>query len=324
MRLPSDLQQAIARQTERHDARSLAHAASTLSDRYREANFVHAAMRGPIDYAAYIAVRMPATYAAVSAALGFATELAPEVQIRSVLDLGAGPGTASWASAERFPALERVVCVERDGHLVQLGRELMAESEHEALRNTEWHTTALEQSLPEGQFDLVVLSYSLGELASKQTDDVLRKAWKCTRQWLAVIEPGTKPGFANVARARELLIAEGAHLLAPCPHELRCPMQSADKSDWCHFSVRVERSGEHRRLKSGELGYEDEKFSYVIVGREECARAANRIVRHPMRHSGYTQLELCTPVGLRKKTVTRSQKDDWRKVRKADWGDGWD
>ena len=345
MRLPIDLQEAIERHTERQDARTLARAAESLTDRYREANFAQAAMRTAADYAAYLAVRMPATYAAVTAALSQAKQLSPEVNLRSVLDLGAGPGTASWAAAELFPDLQQVVCVERDAQLCRLGCELMSDADSKALRDAKWHTSALEQPLPAEQFDLVILSYSLGELAAKQADEVLRRAWRCASQWLAVVEPGTKPGYANVARARELLVAEEACLLAPCPHVFRCPMQASEKlssaaqslaplplaekaelrpGDWCHFSVRLERSGDHRRLKSGELGYEDEKFSYVITSREECTRAAARVVRHPMRYSGYTQLELCTPEGLQRKTVTRSQKEDWRRVRKTDWGDGWD
>jgi len=344
LRLPSDLQEAIERQIAIHDARALARTAAALSDRYREANFTHAAMRSALDYAAYLAVRMPATFAAVSAALSQAVELAPETSIRSLLDLGAGPGTASWAVSRLFPDLQQVVCVERDAQLVQLGRDLMSAAECEVLRKTEWHTSVLEQPLPGTQFDLVILSYSLGELVAKQADDVLRRAWHCTGQWLAVVEPGTKLGFANVARAREVLVAEGAHLVAPCPHDLRCPMQSSDKvssapralapiplaekaelrpNDWCHFRVRLERSGEHRRLKSAELGYEDEKFSCVIASRSECARSAARVIRHPMRYSGYTHLELCTPEGAQKITVTRSQKDAWRRVRKTDWGDSW-
>jgi ribosomal protein RSM22 (predicted rRNA methylase) len=344
VRLPSDLQEAIQRQIEGHDARGLVRAAAALTDRYREANFAQAAMRSAIDYAAYLAVRVPATYASVSAALSSAKELAPDTGIRSVLDLGAGPGTASWAATTLFPDLQRVVCVERDAQLCQIGRELVDGAENQALRNSEWKTSALEQPLPDGQFDLVILSYSLGELSAKEADDVLRRAWQSTRQWVAIVEPGTKPGFANVACARELLVSQGGHLLAPCPHESRCPMQSADRGsslsnampplalapkaelrpdDWCHFSVRLERSSEHRRLKSGELGYEDEKFSYVIASRQECARASSRVVRHPMRYSGYTQLELCTPEGLQRKTITRSQKEAWLRVRKTDWGEIW-
>jgi ribosomal protein RSM22 (predicted rRNA methylase) len=344
LRLPSDLQDAIERHTASQDGRARARAAAALSDRYREANFAQAALRSAVDYAAYLVVRMPATYAAVCAALSQAQQLAPEQPIRSVLDLGAGPGTASWAASKLFPHLQRVVCVERDVQLVQIGRELMSEAESEVLRTAEWHTSALEQPLPSGHFDLVILSYSLGELASKHIDDVLHRALQSSAQWLAVIEPGTKQGFASVARAREILLAEGAQLLAPCPHELRCPMQSGDTissaphplapiplperaelrpGDWCHFSVRLERSGEHRRLKSAELGYEDEKYSYVIGSRAECVRAASRVVRHPMRHSGYAQIELCTPEGLQKKTITRSQKEAWRRVRKTDWGDAW-
>jgi ribosomal protein RSM22 (predicted rRNA methylase) len=93
--------------------------------------------------------------------------------------------------------------------------------------------------------------------------------------------------------------------------------------DWCHFAVRVERSVEHRRLKQGELGYEDEKFSYVIASKLPVQAPAARIVRHPMRYSGFTKLKLCTAEGLKEETVTRSQKEKYRAVKRAGWGSGW-
>lgn len=94
--------------------------------------------------------------------------------------------------------------------------------------------------------------------------------------------------------------------------------------DWCHFAARVERSAEHRRLKGGELGYEDEKFSYVVASRLPVDAAGSRIVRHPMRYSGYTKLQLCTPEDLREETVTRSQKERYRKVKRKEWGSAWE
>jgi ribosomal protein RSM22 (predicted rRNA methylase) len=36
------------------------------------------------------------------------------------------------------------------------------------------------------------------------------------------------------------------------------------------------------------------------------------------------QFLLCTPRGLENRTVTKSQKDSYRKARKAEWGDGWE
>jgi ribosomal protein RSM22 (predicted rRNA methylase) len=94
--------------------------------------------------------------------------------------------------------------------------------------------------------------------------------------------------------------------------------------DWCHFSARVERTAEHRRLKQAELGHEDEKFSYVAASRVQPDRATARIVRHPQRLRGHVKLQLCAEDGLRQETVTRSQKEKYRAVKRVDWGSRWD
>jgi ribosomal protein RSM22 (predicted rRNA methylase) len=94
--------------------------------------------------------------------------------------------------------------------------------------------------------------------------------------------------------------------------------------DWCHFSQRVERTSQHRQLKGGALGYEDEKFSYVIARKDSVKPAGARIVRHPGKHSGHVQLTLCTPEGrIENQTITRSSKAAYKLARKAEWGDLW-
>ena len=160
--------------------------------------------------------------------------------------------------------------------------------------------------------ELAVISYALGEVPAAERESVLRKAWSATTALLVVVEPGTTRGFGVVNAARSWLIAKGAKLLAPCPHCNTCPMAAA--GDWCHFAERVERTQLHRRLKGGELGYEDEKFSYVVASRAALPSADTidvepvhnfafpaaraRIVRHPQKRSGHVQLTLCTPQGL--------------------------
>jgi len=112
----------------------------------------------------------------------------------------------------------------------------------------------------------------------------------------------------------------GAHVIAPCPHERACPMASGD---WCHFAARVERSGLHRRLKSGALGHEDEKYSYVVLARDAHGAGPARILRHPRLHGGHAQLELCTLAGLERRTVSKKHGEAWRQLRRARWGDAW-
>ena len=98
----------------------------------------------------------------------------------------------------------------------------------------------------------------------------------------------------------------------------------AAAGDWCHFSQRVERTSQHRQLKGGALGYEDEKFSYLVAARIDAPSAAARIVRHPGKHSGHVQLVLCTTEGkIENRTVTRSNKKAYKRARKAEWGDLW-
>ena len=101
-------------------------------------------------------------------------------------------------------------------------------------------------------------------------------------------------------------------------HEMR-----GSARDWCHFSQRLGRTALHRRLKSGELGYEDEKFSYVVASKLPVCKAAARIVRHPTVRKGHLELQLCAPGGLRKETVTRSQGEKYKQARKAKWGEEW-
>jgi ribosomal protein RSM22 (predicted rRNA methylase) len=147
---------------------------------------------------------------------------------------------------------------------------------------------------------------------------LIEKAWAATRSSLVIIEPGTMAGFAGIRASRAELIASGACIAAPCPHNLACPMPM---NDWCHFAERLERTSLHRRMKSATLSYEDEKYSYVIACKQPCEQVEARILRHPGKHGGHISFELCTPEGLVKKTVTKKDKEAFRVARKLEWGD---
>jgi ribosomal protein RSM22 (predicted rRNA methylase) len=170
--------------------------------------------------------------------------------------------------------------------------------------------------------DLVVLSYVLGEIPERDVERVVRVAWRKAGSLLLLVEPGTPESFRRVHAVRALLLAGGAHLVAPCPHEQGCPMLAT--GDWCHFAARLERTAAHRRLKSGSLGYEDEKFSYIAVAKQPVALPDSRVLRHPLVHPGHMRLTLCRPERPEQITVAKSQKSLWRYARKIAWGDAWE
>ena len=292
-------------------------AAADLSRRYRDAE----RGSGPVarsreDVSAYVATRLPATYAAVRIALG---ELHARAAFEpaSQLDLGAGPGTAIWAAGELWPSLRSATAVEPQAAMARLGRELAAHSA--SLPEVDWVGGALPQAVPAGRFDLVTLGYVLGELDGDAQAATIDRAWAVAGHALVVVEPGTPAGYRRVLAARDRLLAAGGTVVAPCPHDHACPLVGTE--DWCHFAVRVARTSTHRLAKEAQLGHEDEKFAYVVVARAPAPQATARILRHPRLRRGHVVLELCAPEGLRTETVSKSDGERYRRTRKLSWGD---
>jgi ribosomal protein RSM22 (predicted rRNA methylase) len=321
MPLPEYLAEVIQSETARFNRSLLARAARELTERYK-GEATGPAITSDVHRAAYLAVRFPATYAVNEYVFGELKRLAPEATIASLLDLGAGPGTSSLAAGEVFPGINKLTHLESDQRWLEFGKRLAAAASQPVSKDSQWQRVDLRSGFPVQPHDVVVMSYALGELSGSNAEITLRQAWNSAGQFLLLIEPGTSVGFSGINRARSFLIATGAHLLAPCPHSLECPMAAA--GDWCHFAQRVQRTAEHRQLKGGALGYEDEKFSYLIASRTALQPARARIVRHPRKHTGFLHLNLCTPEGLETRTVTKSQKSAYKPARHSEWGDPWD
>jgi ribosomal protein RSM22 (predicted rRNA methylase) len=300
-RLPDALRERLRDAASELSTAQLAASAARMSDAYRRRQpFL---FKTEADCVAYALTRLPATFGAVASALHQIID-----RPTRLLDLGSGPGTAAFAAQARFGTLEQLTLVERDSGLAALGRRL-------GLGTARWIVDDLSKmDLPTGH-DLVILSYSLGEMPDA---GLLARAWAATERWLVVVEPGTPDAYRRMMEVRQELVG---HLIAPCPHRDKCPIVG---DDWCHFANRVERSREHRQLKGGELSYEDEKFTYLVFDRRaEAPRAAARIVRHPVINKGLIQLRLCTPAGLEDRKVTRKD-PSWKTARKAEWGQRWE
>ena len=264
--------------------------------------------------AAYAAARMPATYAAAYEAIAQALEasgLAP----RTLIDCGAGTGAATWAAAQLLD-LDRIICLEREEAMRSVGSALMRGG---MLDKAQWAACDLTARGALGQAELVIEGYMLGELGEDMRLPVAEKLWNACTQMLVLIEPGTPQGFANLAAVRAHLAALGAHVAAPCPTGSKtCPMTG---DDWCHFSVRVQRTRLHKALKGGEAPYEDEKYAYLVLTREAPRAACQaRVLRHPLIQPSRITLTLCQDGEKQTRVVTK--KDAlWKRARKLGAGD---
>lgn len=292
-------------------------AARRLSAAYRAKGVAAArAARTEADVAAYIAYRVPATYAAALDVLSRLRSQRPEWRPRTVLDVGAGPGVASWAAAAVWPELERVTFVEAEPEMVRAGRALAAAAPSPALRAAGWVTG--DATVKGDPAEFVLLSYVLSEMPEDRVAPLARALWERTEDTIVFLEPGTPDGYARVLLAREAVLGAGGFTIAPCPHDLPCPLPPGD---WCHFAVRLPRGETHRAVKGVSRGFEDEKISYAALTRSREPRALSRVIRQPQIRSGHVYLDLCEPEGIRRAVVTRRDKELYRRARKTAWGD---
>ncbi|KAG6497917.1 hypothetical protein ZIOFF_045825 [Zingiber officinale] len=145
------------------------------------------------------------------------------------------------------------------------------------------------------------LSYALGEIPSlSDRITILRQLWDLTQDVLVLLEPGTPHGSKIITQMRSYILwmenrkcrkklglsnsissdvksivrqddmlKDGAFVVAPCPHDGRCPLENTGK--YCHFVQRLERTTSQRAYKrsKGEplRGFEDEKFCFVALRR---------------------------------------------------------
>lgn len=315
MQLPLPLQMAIESLTSSSSLKSLMEAREELTKRYR-APVSAQKMTTDAQRLSYLISRMPATYAAACVALKAVKEIT-SLHFKTLLDLGSGPGTAMWAACDIFPEIEAASLIEQDHSLIAIGKQL-ARSGEKTIAQANWQSGDLETLTELISHDLVILSYSIGELHPQRIASLLDLCWEATRDVLLIVEPGTPAGFERIRLMREHLLAKGAYIVAPCPHSNRCPMTGGD---WCHFSARAERSSLHRKLKEASLGYEDEKFSYIAFSKHSFSLASSRILRHPSQHGGHVKLTLCTQEGIQHSTISKKMGVLYKQTRKLNWGD---
>jgi ribosomal protein RSM22 (predicted rRNA methylase) len=316
--LPPDLRVALDRLAHGMSRKALAERAAAQSRHYR-AGGGSRVIAGADDALAYAFARMPATYAAAIAVFDALRKALPEFEPRSILDVGAGPGTAAFATAQLFERLADFRLIDANASWRELALTLLRAADCAPLREASYREgDALALLTAAAPADLVIASYMAGEIPDRDLPRFTQALWAATAGALAVIEPGTPAGYGRIMRMRDELIAAGAHVAAPCPHARACPLRAPD---WCHFAQRLPRSRDHLRVKRAEVPFEDERFSYVVVSRGAVRPIEARVLAPPRISKSAASAKLCTESGVAIDTAARRDGDAYARRKSWRWGD---
>lgn len=180
---------------------------------------------------------------------------------------------------KRLKPLQEVTAVETSPGMMEIGTTVL----HDDVPNVTWKRFLL----PEDetiQHDLVVAAYSLSEIAeSSNRKRIVQQLWKMTRGVLVLAEFANLSNFNLLMEARDTILEEkGVGLwdwqptvLAPCPHEGRCPLRHCksgvkrQRMRMCYTEAQykstfIEVWARHMPLKVG-----IEPISYLIFARNE-------------------------------------------------------
>ncbi len=314
--LPADLKAALDAKLHGRSRSDAAARASLISKTYRDGGG-SGGIRSEDDALAYALARMPATYAAVAASLNALCGIMPDFAPQTMLDVGAGPATATWAAAEAFASLQAFCLLDSNDALRSLALDVARGSAR--LAHLDYARGEARAALATAEpADLVIASYMIGEVGETMRNELAALLWSKTRDTLLIVEPGTPAGYGRIIALRELLTASGAHVAAPCPHDGKCPLIAPD---WCHFTQRLPRLRAHKDVKGAELPFEDEKFAYVALTRTPVAQRFPRVLAQPVAGKAAISAKLCTAGGLVARQVPRRDKIAYAQARRWRWGD---
>ncbi|KAF9172703.1 37S ribosomal protein S22 [Mortierella sp. AD010] len=245
---------------------------------------------------AYIAAVAPSSYSAIKNVLEEVNTRVPDLQIKTFMDFGTGPGTGIWAANEVWKTPLQYTGIDASLAMLETAEDILGTM---SSKGTPIQNVTFKPFLSHGsqavKHDIVMSAFTLSEI----TTPALRKStlehlWDNTNDMLILIDRGTPSGFKILAEAREQILGldtdriktkpkydnfghilpeeeppmrEPAHVLAPCPHDKVCPMYAslARDSQWCHFSQKVQRPDFLRKTKHSKDNYEDSRYTYVVL-----------------------------------------------------------
>lgn len=248
---------------------------------------------------------------------------------RSVLDLGSGPGPMAFAALDAGAA--EVIAADRSSKALATARELAREA-GEPLATREWNPTQrrpLAELAAGRKLDVVLMGHALNELfrapdagaTDARRAELLEEALALLSPGgsLVVVEPALRDTSRALLRVRDLLVARGHAVRAPCLFRGACPAL-AKETDWCHAERPVEPPPLVAQIaRAAGLRREAVKMSYLVVApkgegwAEPPPGRLFRIVSEPLPGKGRLRYMGCGPEGrmglaLQEKHVTEANR----------------
>jgi len=297
-----------------------------ISDRYIGEKKGETLLNKSDEALAYAISRMPATYSAVKTSCEQMQEILNLIDkgylgnLKTLIDVGAGTGAATLALSE-FIDFKEIVCLEREDVMIALGKKLLEICENSNVNNARWTKFDIGCEELNNSSDVVITSYMLNEFSDEKVLDVVDKLWNMTKKLLIIVDSGTPKDHKRLIKIKNHLCKKGGKIVAPCTIGEGCALP---ENDWCHFSCRVERTKLHKEVKGADVPYEDEKFTYLIVARNDemlQVKSINRVIRHPIINTNMVKVKLCVNGEIIEKIYTKKDKEMYKKVKKAKVGD---
>ena len=280
----------------------------------------------------YLLYYWPISFYEVSAILYELKTRAVLPDINSVLDLGSGPGPASFA-AQTFGAM-RASLVDKSKRALAMASAIAAKGRRKNLNLEiiEYCASIEDFCAPKGEsYDLIIAANSLNELWADSPDGILRRRDLVLRFLpnlqpegiLIIVEPSAHYTSIPLLELRDSLLAADLNgfslaCLGPCPHSFACPMLDQVKkpcfSEWqwnLPLSVRelADCAGLDRDSlkaswvalkKQKNRGKDKEALQDNKIGSFDSADLRGRIVSEPMLNkAGRVRYIVCTNRGLR-------------------------
>ncbi len=213
-----------------------------------------------------------------------------------VLDLGSGPGTASFAllhfllDSPSAPKRVELTWIDLNRSILADGRALLERWMREVNPPFEVHLqieskSITDPSLRKQQCDFILSGNVINEQNAGDVSSTL-SAWLTNKPTWGVlaVEPAARHPAQALSRLRDLLLEQIPEIgvLAPCLHAGSCPL--AHGRDWCHFSVPTQFEGTAFSLLSRALGSQREwsKFAYLWMGPfDRSKKPGTRLISDP-------------------------------------------